>query len=179
MLGAKLWYLNIVTFSWKCRGCSGKHFCKAESAVAAVGSISAKLRMLRLQSEAFLQSWECCGCSSKHFCKAESAVAAVGSISAKLKCSIYAVAAVLLISMWTSVRWPGWLGGWLVICSKIKGTLFCFGLVVFLWFWVCAELQSRSDWSIFICFPCSNQYLKKLVFGQFGSNRKRSKLTKN
>ena len=148
-----------------------------ESAVAAVGSISAKLRVLWLQWEAFLLNWKCCGCSRKHFWKAESAVAAVGSISAKLKCSIYVVAAVLFISMWTSVRWPGWLGGWLVICSKIKGTLFCFGLVVFWWFWVYAELQSRSDWSIFICFPCSNQYLKKLVWSQFGWNKKRSKLT--
>ena len=34
----------------------GKHFCKAESAAAAVGSISEKLRVLRLQWEAFLQS---------------------------------------------------------------------------------------------------------------------------
>ena len=35
--------------NWKCCGCSETHFCKTESAVAAVGSISAKLRVLRLQ----------------------------------------------------------------------------------------------------------------------------------
>ena len=57
----------------------------AESAVAAVESMSAKLRVLWLQLEAFLKSWECCGYSGKHFCKAESAAAAVGSISAKLR----------------------------------------------------------------------------------------------
>ena len=57
----------------------------AESAVAAVGSISAKLRVLWLQWEAFLKNWKCCGCSEKHFCKAESAVAAVESISEKLR----------------------------------------------------------------------------------------------
>ena len=68
-------------------------------------------------------------------------------------------------------------GGWLVICSKIKGTFFCFGLVVFWWFWVFKSFNGRSYWSIFICFPCSNQYLKKIVLGQFGWNKKRSKLT--
>ena len=179
ILCAKLWFLSTFTLGWKCRGCRAKHFCKTESAVAAVRRISAKLIVLWLQWEAFLQNWYCCGCSRKHFWKVDSAVAAVGSISAKLKCSIYAVAAVLLISMWTSVRWPSWLGGWLVICSKINGTLFCLRLVVFLWFWVVKSFNGRPYWLIFICFPCSNQYLKKLVFGHFGTNRNQSKLTKN
>ena len=54
------------------------------------------------------------------------------SVGRKLAAAPFCVvAAVLLISMRTSIMWAGWLACSLIICSKFKRTLFCIGLMLF------------------------------------------------